>query len=166
MQLVAGATQDRAQAGAGQEEGAGDRQQDAEDRGAGRAEPERDERLEGVSERAAVPGAERQHQAGERDGEPELERADVDERALGDHQRAERHEDDRREVRGRAEPALHEIADRAAAEPEPEHGREKDADRAEGEPDQLRMWWAWRRGPRFLPPRRFLTRLGVFGDVL
>ena len=51
-------------------------------------------------------GAERQHQPGERDGEAEPERADVDQRAPRDHQPAERDEDDRRQVRGGADRAL------------------------------------------------------------
>ena len=131
------AAHDRAEAGAGQEERAGERQQHAEDRRAGRAEPERDERLERVSERAAVTGAERQHQPGERDAEAEPEGPDVDQFALRHHQGAERHEHQRRDVRGSPHGRLHEVADRPAAEAEPEHGREEDADRAERQPDQL-----------------------------
>ena len=109
VQLVARAAEDRAQARARQEEHAGDREEDAEDRRAGRAEPERDERLEAVADEAAVRGAERQHQPGQRNGEPELERPNVDERALRHHQRPERDEDDRREVGGGADRAPREV---------------------------------------------------------
>ena len=115
------------------------RQQDAEDRRSGRAEPERRERLEAVADDAAVTRAERQQQAGERDCETEPERAHVDQLALRHHQRAERDEHERRDVGGRPDRGLDEVADRAAAEAEPEHGRQEDADRAEREPDQLRV---------------------------
>ena len=54
---------------------------------------------------------------------------DVDQLALRHHQRAERHEHERRDVRGSADACLDEVADRPAAEAEPEHGREEDADR-------------------------------------
>ena len=71
--------------------------------------------------------------------ETEPERADVDQRALRDHQHAERDEHERRDVGGRADRGADEVADRSAAEAEPEHGCEEDADRAEREPDQLRV---------------------------
>ena len=168
VQLVAGAAEDRAEARAGQEQDARDRQEDAEDRGAGRAEPQRNERLEPVADEAAVGGAEGQHQAGERNRQSELERPHVDERALRHHQGAERDENDRREVGGSADRALREICDRPAAEAEPEHGREEHPDRGEAEADQLGMLVGVReRGfPRRLRTVRFLTRLGVFGEAL
>ena len=139
VQLVAGAAEDRAQAGARQEQEAGDRQEDAEDRRAGRAEPECDQRLEAVADETAVRRAERQQQARERDRQAELERPNVDEGALRDDQAAERDEDHRCQVRGCAERAPCELADRAAAEAEPEDGGEEHAERGEAEADQLRM---------------------------
>ncbi len=50
---------------------------------------------------------------------------------------SERHEDDGSEIGGGADAAAHEVGDRPAAETEPEHGGEEDADGAEGEADQL-----------------------------
>ena len=134
---VPGAAQDRAEARTGQEERAGDREQDAEDRRAGRAEAERHERLEPVADETAVRRAERQHHPCECDAEAEPEGAHVDERALGDHQRADRYQDDGRQVGGRTDGRLDEVRDRAAVEPEPEDGREEDAAGGQAEADEL-----------------------------
>src|SRR5581483_9171110 len=122
---VTGLAQERADARAG------------EDGRAGRAEAERNEVLEAAAEQAAVAGAERQHQAEDGDAEAEAERTDVDERAARDDQRAERAQDERRQVRGRADPALHEVRDRAAAEAEPEDAGQEDAEPDETQPDEL-----------------------------
>src|SRR5206468_2357379 len=67
--------QEGAEARARQEEAAGEREQDAEDPCARRAEAERGEALEAAAEEAAVRAAERQHQPGDRDRETESERA-------------------------------------------------------------------------------------------
>ena len=100
---------------------------------------EGDEPLEPVPEETAVAGAERQHQAGERDAQAEAERAHVDQRALRDDHHAERDEDDRRQVGGGADRRVGEVLDRAAVEAEPEDGGEEDAEAGEAEADQLRM---------------------------
>ena len=78
----------------------------AEDRRAGRAEADRDDALEAVADRAALRVAEREQQPGDRDAEAEPERPHVDECAARDDQRAERHEDERRQVRGGADGCL------------------------------------------------------------
>ena len=135
-----GPAQDRAQARAGEEQQAGQRQQDAEDRRAGRAEAERDQIFEAAAEGAAVAGAERQHQADDREREAEAERANVDERAARDDQHAERDEDERRQVGGVADALLDQMADRAAVEAEPEDGGEEDA-RARRAPSPISSGW-------------------------
>ena len=158
---AAGAAENRAEARPGEQEDAGQREHDAENGRAARADRERDEPLEGLAEPAAVVGAERQLEADERDRQAEPERADVDEPALAHDQGTERHEDDRREICGRPDPAAHEVGDGPTAEPEPEDRRQEDAEPGEAEPDQLRVVMAARLlpldlGAAFLDPRRSL----------
>ena len=81
--------------------------------------------------------AEREHEADQGDGEPEPEGAHVDQRALRHHQHADRDEEERCQVGGRADEALHRVGRRAAAQPEPENGRQEDAEPGQPQPDQL-----------------------------
>ena len=83
--------------------------------------------------------------------------------------RAERDEDERREVGGGSDRAPREIPDRPAAEAEPQHGGEEHPQGGETEADQLRMLVGVREPsvfPRRLWTGRFLTRPGVFGEAL
>ena len=60
------------------------------------------------------------------------------------------------------------MADRTAAEAEPQDGGEEDTERDEREADQFRMVVGVREPalPRRLRVVRFFTRLGVFGEAL
>ena len=118
---------------------AGDRQQHAEDRRAGRAEADRNHALETVADRAALSVAQRQEQPGDCHAEAEPERPHVDECAARDDQRAERDKDERRQVRGGADGCLHGMRDRPTAEPEPQDSGDEDARADEPEPDELGM---------------------------
>src|SRR5581483_2336403 len=130
---VSGAADERAERGAGQEEDAGDRQQDAEDRAAGMADAEADDALEPGPEQPSVRAPEREQQPEQPDREPEPERAHVDELAAGDYEGADRDERERQHVRGPADRGGGGVADGAAREPEPEDAGEEDAERAGGE---------------------------------
>jgi hypothetical protein len=136
---VTGAPDDRAQARAGEEQQARNREQDAEDRGAGRPEADRHDRLERLADGAAVRLAEGEQQSGHRHRKPELERADVDELAARDDERTERYEHDRCQVRRSPDGVGDEVTDRAPAESEPENRSEEHAQADQGEPDELRM---------------------------
>ena len=95
-----------------------------------------DEAVELPSDPAAVRRAEREHEPDDRHREPEPERPHGDERAPGHDQRAERDQDERRDVGRPADDAPRARA-RAAAQAEPEHAGEEDPDRDQAEPDQL-----------------------------
>ena len=83
------------------------------------------------------------HQPQERDGEPDAERREADERAAEEHQPADGDERRRGRVRGAAqevaEPLLDLLADDPAREAEVEQRGEEEPERGEPEPDQLRV---------------------------
>jgi len=134
-----GASEDRAQTGASQEEHPRNREENAEDRCTARAEPEADKVSEALAEQAAVAGAETEHQAREREAEPEPERAHVDEGAPRDDQRTERDQHERGQVGGCADPSMDEVRDGAAVEAEPEDRGQEDAKPGQAEAHQLGM---------------------------
>src|SRR5579862_8125760 len=136
---VSRAAHDRAERDAGEEEHADDRQQDPDDRRAGRTDRKAERPLESPPEVAAVPTAERGHQAEEADAEPETERPQRDQLAARDDQRAERTEDRGREKGGPAGERLRRVPDRPTGKTEPEHGRQEDADGDQREADELGM---------------------------
>ena len=123
-----------------------------------------DDVVERPADRSAVRAASVEHQAERDDEEPEPERAQVDERAPAEHQRAEHDEGDGRDVAASPITARRRLADplpHATAVPaEVEHGREEEPDRGQPEADQLGMVMAAR------PAVRFLTREGSFGRSL
>ena len=158
------AAEDRAERRAGQEQDAGDREQDAEDRRAGRTETERNDPLGSAAHGSPVPATQGEHQAEQAGGQPEAEWTDGNECALGDDEHSHRDQDHRRQVRGIPDRIADEMRDGAAAQPEPEDGREKDADRDEGKADQLgavmcRHPCALRPRTPLGPGRRFWGRL-------
>jgi hypothetical protein len=87
--------------------------------------------------------AERQHQAGDGDRQAGAERADVDELAARDHQRADGDERDRRHVRApaecRDEPVRDRAADDASVPAQVEDAAEEEPERDEPEPPELGM---------------------------
>ena len=152
LDRVAGPPDDRAQARTREEQQAGDRQQHAENRRAGRPQSDRDDGLERAPDGAAVRIAEHEQEARQRDPQTELERTHVDELAPGDDERSEWHQHHGRQVCGRPDRTGHEVGDRAAVEPEPQDRRQEDAQRDEGEADQLRVVMR----PRSTAPCAFL----------
>ena len=161
---MARAAEDRAERHAGQEEHAGDRQQHAEDRRARRAETERDDPFGSAAHGSPVPATQGEHQAEQARSQPEPERAEGDEGASRNDEHAERNEDDRCEIGGIAHRARTRCGDRSAAQSEPEHGGEKDADRDERKPDQLRAVMRRHVGP-LRRARASWPRADVFGDA-
>ena len=81
------------------------------------------------------------HQADHADDDTGAERLHVDERAADEQQAAETEQDQRHDIRRRADAGLEPVGDMgahwAAVPAEPEHGGEKEADRGHAEPPQL-----------------------------
>ena len=123
----------------------GDREQHAEDRRAGRAEAERDDALEAVADRPPWLSPSVSSSPTTATPRPSRNGPHVDERAARDDQRAERHEDQRRQVRGRARrPPSTASATGPPLKPEPEDGGEEDAERRRAPSPTSSGWW-WRR---------------------
>ena len=113
----------------------------ADDRRSGRADKQPEKLLEAPPERTTVGGAEGGQQAEARHEQSGPEWADVDERAPGDHQRADDDEGDRRDIRRCADRTGEGVGDTAAdhspTPAEVEDRCEEDAERNQPEPDQL-----------------------------
>ena len=113
-----------------------------------------------------MPVAEREQQARDRDGEPEPERPHVDEGASRDDQRAERNEDERRQIGGGAHCCLRpNCATGPPLNPNQSTAADEDARADQPEPDELRMRLRDAELAPNLLGAALLDPAGVFGDV-
>src|SRR3954447_5154828 len=140
---MARAPENRPERRTGKEQDADEEEQDAEDGRSGGADRDADGAAEELSEVAALIPAESDHQTEREDHEARAERADVDESASGDHQAAESQEEDRHEPGGAADEGAeavgHRAADIAAVPARIDDAAEKETEREQPEPPELRV---------------------------
>ena len=142
-----GAAQDRAVGGTREQQPAREQRSQADQQRPRAAEELREPASQQLADEAAVLGAERHHQAGEREAEPGAKRLHVEQHTPKEKQPADGDEGERRDIRGRAqhvaEAGLDLLPHHAAFPAEIEQRGEEEPERSEAKPDQFRVL-VWR----------------------